>query len=172
MLERLAYSPTQHVHFDVRLGCDGHFANTNRCFEQQHPGNAPQRLDQSAKEIGGRSIKSSLTDNAAGILEFVGEDVRQYPVTEEENERAEEADDGEERKSLVEVPEKMGTLNVQGEREKEGQTSIDEDESAQRALVAKEWEAIDQVRFAFAGSILETPPLPNPRQCQPPYAAC
>ncbi|CAM9284472.1 unnamed protein product [Ectocarpus sp. 6 AP-2014] len=113
-----------------------------------HPGNAPQRLDQSAKEIGGRSINSSLTDNAAGILEFVGEDVRHYPVTEEENERAEEDDDDEERKNLVEVPEKMGTLNVPGEREKEGQTSIDEDESAQRALVAKEWEAIDQLRTA------------------------
>ncbi|CAN0518186.1 unnamed protein product, partial [Ectocarpus sp. 8 AP-2014] len=113
-----------------------------------HPGNAPQRLDQSAKEIGGRSIKSRLTDNAAGILEFVGEDVRHYPVTEEENERAEEDDDDEERKNLVEVSEKMGTLNVQGEKEKEGQTSIDEDESAQRALVAKEWEAIDQLRTA------------------------
>ncbi|CAM9227852.1 unnamed protein product [Ectocarpus fasciculatus] len=114
---------------------------------QQHLGNAPQHLDQSVKEIGERPTKSSLMDDAAGISELVGEDVRQYPVTEEEDERA-EAEDDEERKDLVELPEKMGTLKVQGEKEKEEHASIDEDESVQRALVAKEWEAIDQLRTA------------------------
>lgn len=153
-----------------KLGCEDNCANTNRCPEQQHFGNAPQRLDQSAKETGERPAKRSLADDASGILGFVGEDVRQYPVTEEENERADE-EDGEERKDLVEVPEEMGTVNIRGETDKTEQASIDEDESVQRALVAKEWEAIDQVRFGFRRMHPRDPAFVEP-SAMPPYAAC
>lgn len=111
----------------------------------------PQRIesaplwDYSSKNIGeGHSESSTVADT--GIPEHVGGDVRQYPVTEEEEEKEEEGEPKDGHVDFMNNPDKIGTSDVQREKEDEQQIGTeDEDEDSRRARVAKEWETIDQV---------------------------
>ncbi|CAM9731746.1 unnamed protein product, partial [Pylaiella littoralis] len=123
--------------------------------EYERVGPAPQVCthsaplwDYSSKNIGeGHSESSTVADT--GIPEHVGGDVRQYPVTEEEEEKEEEGEPKDGHVDFMNNPDKIGTSDVQREKEDEQQIGTeDENEDSRRARVAKEWETIDQLRTA------------------------
>ncbi len=122
-------------------------------------------MDQSTGKMRGGHLRSNTAADK-GVSVNVSEDVRQYPVAEEEEEE-EEAEEEEEEEEEVEEgqqehqeqePQREDELHVvessqvdntsNSQREPQAEKhrkNEDEDEEAGRARIAKEWEAIDQV---------------------------
>jgi len=104
-------------------------------------------------------LKSNMAAEKKGVSVDISEDVRQYPVAEEEDEEDEEdKEEGQQQEQQEQEPRRDDKLNgvenseitsnpySRGESQAEKQSkNEDEDENARRARIAKEWEAIDQV---------------------------
>lgn len=112
-------------------------------------------LDQSTEKMRGGHLKSNLAADK-GVSVYVSEDVRHYPVAEEEEE-AEQGEEGqqeqqeqepkrEDKLHVMKNSQVDGSSNSQGESLAEKQRkNEDENDEAGRARIAKEWEAIDKV---------------------------
>eukprot|EP00903_Cladosiphon_okamuranus_P006214 g6108.t1 len=109
-------------------------------------GSASQNFDLSAENVEARQKESSKVA-VVGIPARLGGDVRQYPVMEEEGAEQEEEDES---IKVAENLETAVTTEIEGRREEEHEAinNDNEDEASTRARVAREWEAIDQLRTA------------------------
>ncbi|CAM9605659.1 unnamed protein product, partial [Hapterophycus canaliculatus] len=112
-------------------------------------------LDPSSTERG-EGINGKRQANVTGISTHVGKDVRQYPVMEGDDEQEVEgeeeverdAEDGGEPKRVAADDLSRNPDGHRGCKEDEQSNRNDQDEDARRALVAREWEVIDQLRTA------------------------